>query len=293
MPPTGQILHLLAADINKLRQVGVVLHALLANIIHLLGIIIVIIWMLGWVQALCTLLGLLLVAPFISWIQQKTLGLWQKKNKLAQERVEQVFDMLSNIKGIKINEWKEYFEKLLCVKREEELGFLNQVFFLDSFMFAGLSLTSYVLGIVFFLVGYMFDTSLTTSSAFTIISIIDLIATPLNQAPLAISRLLECYASIIRVQAFLYGKESDLIEPVQHTAIPPVILVNKATLEYTKGKPVLNDIILTMQPGEMVGIAGASGAGKSTLLAGILGTLHPVTGYINISGNIYCANQVR
>ncbi len=48
---------------------------------------------------------------------------------------------------------------------------------------------------------------------------------------------------------------------------------------------VLNDVALTVQPGEVISLVGASGAGKSTLLH-ILGTLDkPDSGQIRFEGN--------
>ncbi len=48
----------------------------------------------------------------------------------------------------------------------------------------------------------------------------------------------------------------------------------------------LNNISLTVNKGECVGIIGENGAGKSTLLKILTGTLTPSTGYIDIKGRI-------
>jgi lipopolysaccharide transport system ATP-binding protein len=51
-------------------------------------------------------------------------------------------------------------------------------------------------------------------------------------------------------------------------------------------KWVLQDINLTILPGEAVGILGINGAGKSTLLKMITGTTQPTTGCVQINGRV-------
>jgi simple sugar transport system ATP-binding protein len=46
----------------------------------------------------------------------------------------------------------------------------------------------------------------------------------------------------------------------------------------------LNDVSLTMEAGEVVGLVGDNGAGKSTLVKIIAGNFHPTHGSINIDG---------
>jgi len=55
--------------------------------------------------------------------------------------------------------------------------------------------------------------------------------------------------------------------------------------EYTKNKPVLTNINLTIRKGEFIGIAGLSGAGKTTLVDIISGLLTPSSGQIIIDGS--------
>ena len=51
-----------------------------------------------------------------------------------------------------------------------------------------------------------------------------------------------------------------------------------------KNKQILDNISLTINPGEKVGIIGVSGAGKSTMSSLFLKNMHPVSGCIKIDG---------
>lgn len=58
------------------------------------------------------------------------------------------------------------------------------------------------------------------------------------------------------------------------------IELENITFAYNAGHPVINDLTLSIEQGESVGIIGANGAGKSTLLQLLLGLLTPQHGRI-------------
>ena len=63
------------------------------------------------------------------------------------------------------------------------------------------------------------------------------------------------------------------------------IEVSHVTLRYAEGAPpVLNDVSLSIEPGEFVAVVGASGAGKSTVLRLLLGLEKPEVGSVRYDG---------
>ena len=72
-------------------------------------------------------------------------------------------------------------------------------------------------------------------------------------------------------------------QPVQ-LEIKGNIEFDHVSFEYEKGEPVLRDVSLTIEAGEMIGVVGASGAGKTTLI-NLLARFYDVTcGAIRIDG---------
>ena len=61
------------------------------------------------------------------------------------------------------------------------------------------------------------------------------------------------------------------------------IELSGVTVAY-RGRPVLRDLSLRVEPGERVAIIGPNGAGKSTLLRAIAGVLEPLAGTVDLDG---------
>jgi ABC-2 type transport system ATP-binding protein len=62
------------------------------------------------------------------------------------------------------------------------------------------------------------------------------------------------------------------------------LIVEELTFAYPGQVPVLTDLTLAVEPGEVMCLLGANGAGKSTLLACVLGFLVPKGGRILVAG---------
>ncbi|QPC45995.1 ABC transporter ATP-binding protein [Mangrovibacillus cuniculi] len=69
----------------------------------------------------------------------------------------------------------------------------------------------------------------------------------------------------------------------------PLLEVKSLTGGYTK-KPVLHDVNMTVNAGELVGLIGLNGAGKSTTIKHIIGLMSPQKGTVAINGKQPQAN---
>lgn len=68
----------------------------------------------------------------------------------------------------------------------------------------------------------------------------------------------------------------------------PLLQVEHVTISYN-GKPVVQDVSFTLQPGEILGVVGESGSGKSTIIKAIMGLLGE--GGMVTRGDIYYKGQ--
>ncbi|WP_144118993.1 ATP-binding cassette domain-containing protein [Catellatospora sichuanensis] len=62
------------------------------------------------------------------------------------------------------------------------------------------------------------------------------------------------------------------------------LVVDRVTVEYLAGAPVLRDVSVTAVAGRMLAVTGPSGAGKTTLLRAMAGVLRPVSGAVAVDG---------
>lgn len=70
----------------------------------------------------------------------------------------------------------------------------------------------------------------------------------------------------------------------------PVLEISGLTKRF-KNVTAVNDLSITVQPGEVLGFLGPNGAGKSTTVGMILGLIRPTEGIVRIHGQDVQANQ--
>ncbi len=97
---------------------------------------------------------------------------------------------------------------------------------------------------------------------------------PMIDARESLSNLVELYSGAVRGKAFPLPAPAGRIEARQ------------ITLWGAKGAPpILANVGIQADPGELVGITGPSGAGKSTLMRVLVGALTPDSGEIRVDGS--------
>ncbi|HML49471.1 MAG TPA: ABC transporter ATP-binding protein, partial [Clostridia bacterium] len=97
--------------------------------------------------------------------------------------------------------------------------------------------------------------------------------------------LADAMTSMVKVFEIM-DEEVDIEETEDSKCIPITgeVAFEDVSFGYKSYEPVLKDIDLTIQPGEMIGIVGRSGAGKSTMINLLMRLYDPNNGTIRING---------
>jgi simple sugar transport system ATP-binding protein len=82
----------------------------------------------------------------------------------------------------------------------------------------------------------------------------------------------------------MVGSELPTPDTTESTVTDEVALSISDLTVFESGRPVVENVSLTVHRGEIVGIAGVEGNGQSELIGAIIGTEHPTTGTITLMG---------
>jgi ATP-binding cassette, subfamily B, bacterial MsbA len=112
------------------------------------------------------------------------------------------------------------------------------------------------------------------------------LSNPLKRLSRVVSSIQQAIAASMRVFEVL-DTESDITDCPGAISLPPVhghVQFQNVTFGYNPEEPVLKNIVLTSQPGQVIALVGPSGAGKSTIVNLIPRFYDPAEGYITIDG---------
>ena len=152
-----------------------------------------------------------------------------------------------------------------------------------------LILNALVVGIVMLLsatenAGVVRFFGMSAGTAVAVISYIGQIFTPVESLGMEIQAVQSAMAGVRRIDEILTEPERD-VPPSAAAAVPgaPAAELRDVTFGYD-GKAVLENLSLTVAPGEQVTLSGRTGAGKSTVLKLLLGLYPPQKGTVTLFG---------
>lgn len=125
---------------------------------------------------------------------------------------------------------------------------------------------------------------MSAGTAVAVISYIGQIFTPVESLGMEIQSIQSAMAGVRRIDEILTEPERDAL-PSAAAAVPgaPAAELRDVTFGYD-GKPVLENLSLTVAPGKQVTLSGRTGAGKSTVLKLLLGLYSPQSGAVELFG---------
>lgn len=152
---------------------------------------------------------------------------------------------------------------------------------------AGL-ISSFGFNVSFFLAftwgAFQISTGFLTFGTFTaFLQLIGRIQNPIKTAGRILPEMASLLTSIDRYKELESLPSEPCDEPALTDSSPMGIRIRNLSFRYTTDQPVLDNITLTIAPGECITLLGPSGAGKTTFIRLLLQLIVPETGNISLS----------
>lgn len=109
---------------------------------------------------------------------------------------------------------------------------------------------------------------------------------PITEIASTISTVQTLLASSERIFEFLNEaeEEPDLLHPQKLEKVTGLVEFHDVCFSYIKGKPIIKNFSVKVEPGMKVAIVGPTGAGKTTIINLLMRFYEPDSGYISIDG---------
>lgn len=223
--------------------------------------------------------GCLLMMIFVLWcLQKKKLKLQKQYMKAKDERMKTTTQTFNIIKTIKLYSWDKAFIQKIQEKRDIEIELLrktNRIHLIINGLYWSGTIILSVVSIGFY---NFFGNQMDTANILTSLFIFNSLSDPLFVLPSFVNSLFESLISLRRIEKFLYSKDNDNTQVELLPKESPLAVsitncsfgIDKSDTEQT---PLLKDISLEIQKGELIGVVGEVGSGKSCLLNAILNNL--------------------
>ncbi|KAI6191326.1 ABC transporter, ATP-binding protein [Aphelenchoides bicaudatus] len=232
--------------------------------------------------------------------------------KNTEERLYLMGEILKNIKLIKMNCWEDLFMQKVGEIRDSEKHNLKLAGFAQSIAIASGTIVPVVATIVTVLAVVYSGSDLLASDAFSAITVYFVMLFGIRMIPYGMRYLGEAFVALRKIQQLLlFNKFEPHLSDNHSTA---AISLKGATFNWdleppTETKPkrgsneeetaltdetmktCLNDLSLSIEKREKIGVCGPVGSGKSALLNSILGATVLDKGSISVAGTVAYASQ--
>ena len=142
-----------------------------------------------------------------TWIAAKKGPLQKEMMRYSDARIKSITESLHNIRMLKLYSWTGVFANMISEKRVQELKVLWKRFYYGNATVTSLYFFPSMLSAVVFSVYIGLGESLSLQTAFTVLTVLDLIKSPLRTLPNFVGSLIEFQVAMTRIQNFILVSE--------------------------------------------------------------------------------------
>jgi ATP-binding cassette subfamily B protein len=285
----GDLMARATNDLNAVREsIGMGLVALLDGTV-MSAAILIIIFMQDAQSAAFALIPLPLITLIILFfgnVVGKKFMRAQQTYSAMSDTVQETFAGIRVVKSF-VKEW--WFIKKFADTNDDYLDANMALIKLFGLFFPLVTFLSGLTSIILLLVGgiRVVEGYMSPGDLMALFSYFQMLIWPLMGAGFVVNMIQRGAASLARVNEVMNTKPS-IVSPAMpktpaHVAANAVE-IRRLSFAYTEGKPVLDNVSLSIPRGSMLGILGRTGSGKSTLIKTLTRTVDPPTGTVLVNG---------
>src|SRR5262249_22026723 len=127
---------------------------------------------------------------------------------------------------------------------------------------------------------------MTTGGLFSYTMLMGFLVAPVAQIASIGTQITEALAGLDRTREVLEERPEDR-DPQRTVVLPGIhgeIVFDRVDFSYEPGKPVLEDVSFTSEPGSVTALVGSSGSGKSTMIGLVAAFYRPTSGRVLVDG---------
>ncbi|ODQ64107.1 hypothetical protein NADFUDRAFT_84114 [Nadsonia fulvescens var. elongata DSM 6958] len=283
----GAIINLMAVDAFKVAEVCSYLHYLVDAILTFTLAIVFLYRIMGY-SALAGVVLMIILFPINYWLSAKFSKMQIEIMALTDQRIEKTNEILQAIRIIKFFAWEKRFAKVVTDVREKELKVLKERFVVSTLVSSVWFLSPTIITMFSFGIYTMIEKrQLTTSVAFTALSLFNIMRTPMDQISNTITSIVQSKVSLERVQKFIDEENTGKYVQLSNNfrgPNSPIIGFEQASFAWDilsdDSDFRLRDLDIAFQIGKLNVIVGPTGAGKSSLLLALLGEMDLIEGQV-------------
>ncbi|XP_046664349.1 multidrug resistance-associated protein 1-like isoform X2 [Homalodisca vitripennis] len=286
----GEVVNLMAVDAQRCNDFASFCHFTWTTPFIILAVL-YFLWQILGLAALAGLAIMLIIIPINALIGKKVKHLQMEQMTYKDERVKMMNEVLTGIKVLKLYAWDPSFRNQILKIREKEIRVLKSAAMWNASISFLWLCSSFLVSLVTFAVFVIIDERnvLTPEIAFVATALFNIMRTTTSQIPTLVQLLLQFLVSYRRIDEFMNAEELDLNSVSHDESKSDSLIMEGGTFSWGTAKeerPVLCNITLKIQPGQLVAVVGAVGSGKSSLISAFLGEMDKISGYVNTKGTI-------
>jgi ATP-binding cassette subfamily B protein len=286
---SGEMAYRLTGDIDRIGDaIAKLFHQFVPCILQLIVVLGYMIY-LNWQLTVASLIIAPLMAVLIAWFGDRLLGFSRRSQDRVAGLAALVAEAVSSMRPIQAfgAEAHETERFAIAADASRRAKYRAQQIKAVQFVVVGFLQAASVL-FLFWLGGWQISKGHLTGGGFiSYVAAVALLIDPIAITTSNYNEFKESEASVDRLFALLQAAPAVVNRP-DAQPLPPItgqISYEHLTFSYPQGdRPVLEDLNLTIAPGETVALVGPSGAGKSTIVNLLLRFYEPQTGRICLDG---------